>query len=102
MYAWNATRKFAGHDQSGPPLDSLVWGLAAMKHCTSHVHIDSNGTATAIDTLAGKKLWVVLRPKTGVKTMRSIHALGPNWDTEGDGGDDFEFEAVVLKPGIFL
>jgi hypothetical protein len=84
--AWQATRGFPGHAKTSP-LDQLMWATATMKHATSHMHIDAQGLATAIDTLAGARYWVVAH----ARGMQSAESLASS-----------DLEAVVLTPGTLL
>lgn len=79
-----------------------------MKGATSWVHIDTAGFATTVETAAGSKYWVVLKPRNHADPqnrmgiLSSMYAFGPEWDTSGSGADGFECEAVVLRPGSLL
>jgi hypothetical protein len=79
-----------------------------MKCATSWVHIDTAGFATAVDSVAGSKYWVLLKPRNHANPkdhtgdLSSMYAFGPNWDPSGAGTDAFEFEAVVLRAGSLL
>ena len=75
-----------------------------MKHATSQLHIDSQGLATVVDMLCGKKYWVVARTKQKgqVGDLESIRGLWKAWDPSSNGGDRFDLEAVLLSPGSLL
>jgi len=102
--AWRLTEglPYCTHKVSYPT-GEVRWGLASTAGSRHWPHLDSDGLATYVELLIGKKLWILFRP---------------NLDNEPDAGahisvflDDFDTsvavktwdaEAVVLTPGTRL
>jgi hypothetical protein len=93
------------------PSDDMQWGTAATKNATSWLHLDDYGLGTVIQNMAGKKYWVVARPKdnqypalnrNAYGDLSSWNAFAPGWDTSQPGDKYWDFEGVVLEPGDIL
>lgn len=83
------------------PTEHMRWGLAATAHTFTSLHIDSDGFATFIQIMCGKKVWVVFRPSPDLPLWNT------NVFTNGDffqhdkipENAQFGLEAIVLRPG---
>lgn len=80
------------------------WGLVGTAHAVSMFHIDSDGFATFVQVMCGKKLWTLYRPtstlplsSTNVFTLPDIFQLDRVPPRSGLG-----LEGVVLRPGDLL
>jgi hypothetical protein len=106
MVAWDFLHgePYCGTATTPYPTGHVRWGLAGTAHTVSMAHIDSDGFATFVQVMCGKKLWAVYRPSPGL----------PLWDTDVFVDPDlfqldnvpeeapFGLEAVVLRPGDLL
>jgi hypothetical protein len=104
--AWLNTQGVSGVLKITEPMQTLSWAITASKGATSWIHIDSNGTGTAIYEACGHKYWVLGKKKRSVSEfgkgdMRSAAAF-KDWEPAGDGTDRFEWEGVLLEPGHWL
>ena len=86
------------------PTGHVRWGLAGTAHAVSMFHIDSDGFATFVQVMHGKKLWAVYRPSptlplsdANVFLLSDFFLLDRVPPTA-----QFGMEAVVLRPGDLL
>jgi hypothetical protein len=100
--AWCETRGQFPFDQDSPPLaDELSWGTAATQHATSWMHEDDDGFGTVVAVKTGAKYWVVARPRN--KSANPSHIkFSVEWDPMTPNVEDYEMEAVHLRPGHVL
>ena len=82
------------------------WSLIGGKNAISSFHMDTEGMATVIVVLEGRKYWIVATRIGEDDNICAADSLGPNWDSyivnEGDNVDRFKFEAVHLNKGDML
>jgi hypothetical protein len=89
------------------PNDDMVWGTAATQNATSWPHIDDHGMGTIVKVMAGRKYWVIMRPKDVSNSssngdMHSIRAFGQGWETSGSCHTIWDHEGVLLEAGDML
>jgi hypothetical protein len=86
------------------PVSTLRFGLAATAGAYHKFHIDSDGTGTFVEAVAGRKIWVLAVPKQeqGLDAMADINLFGTAYDIEGANLDSWDLEAVILEPGVTL
>ena len=86
------------------PVSTLRFGLAATTGAYHKFHIDSDGTGTFVEAVAGKKIWVLAVPKDekGLDGLADIDLFGEAYDVEGANLHLWDLEAVVLEPGVRL
>ena len=101
--SWKRTHGKSGCSQEFPA-SSSKWGLAATTGAYHGFHIDCDGFATYIDCVAGSKWWVVARHKDleDMWGCSTIDELVEYTSSEGNSGEDYVLEAVLLKPGTRL
>src|SRR5882762_3884122 len=106
MVAWDFLlgNPHCGAGTTPYPTGHVRWGLAGTAHAVSALHIDSDGFATFVQVMCGKKLWAVYRPAPTLP-LSSIDAfLLPDFfqldriPKNVNSG----LEAVVLRPGDML
>jgi hypothetical protein len=109
--AWQATRDLPAMLAMNFPSDDMQWGTAATSNATSYLHLDDYGLATVVKNMAGRKYWVVARPKNNEDPDRPRYAQGDlasrlafaaHWDSSKPGDKYWDFEGVVLEPGDTL
>ena len=106
MVAWDYLRGKAhcGAITTPYPTEHMRWGLAGTAHAVTYLHIDSDGFATFVQAMCGKKVWAVFHPPPGVP-LSSIDYFN---NSELFDLDDiplwaqFGLEAIVLRPGDAL
>jgi len=86
------------------PTGHVRWGLAGTAHAVSTLHIDSDGFATFVQVMCGKKLWAVYRPSPKLPLSNNDAFLLSDFfqldriPPKATSG----LEAVVLRPGDLL
>lgn len=88
----------------GYPVSTLRFGLAATAGAYHKFHIDSDGTGTFVEAVAGRKIWVLAVPKEadGLDGLADIDLFGEAYDMEDPNLDLWDLEAVILQPGVQL
>jgi hypothetical protein len=77
----------------------MRWGLAGTANAVTFIHIDSDGYATFVRVMTGKKVWGIL-PNHQIS---SIHAFLDNFLLDEIASDSMlGLEAIVLRPGDTL
>lgn len=102
--AWRLTEglPFCTEKASYPTAD-VRWGLASTAGSRHWPHLDSDGLATFLDLLTGRKLWILLRPHLDNEPDAASHV-----DVFLDDYDPsvvvktWDAEAVFLTPGTRL
>lgn len=86
------------------PTGHMRWGLAGTAHAVSMFHIDSDGFATFVQVVDGKKLWAVYRPTPTLPLSDTNVFLLPDFFQLDriPPKARFGMEAVVLRPGDLL
>lgn len=80
------------------PAGDLRWNIAGTKGAHHYWQIDSEGFATFIDVLCGKKLWIVARPKNPKDFFALSLWNDLDFDVSAPNLDKWNVEAVVLTP----
>jgi hypothetical protein len=85
------------------PIDHTRWGLANTAHSHSLIHVDGDGTNTAIAPQVGSKLWYVASPRRDhiISSPTDVCAF-ESWDAEGPNTHSYKYEAVLLQAGDVL
>lgn len=103
--AWQATRGLPSITKLPFLSDETQWGTAATAGATTWHHIDDCGLGTMVQNVAGRKYWVIARPKATSQTsegkMHSRKAF-TKWEASHPGDEIWDFEGVVLEPGDTL
>ena len=100
--AWQETRgRFPFSASASPLADELAWGTAATAHATSWMHVDDDGFGTAVTVKTGAKYWVVARHRNHSHGSSDLE-FADIWDPQRPPSNDFDMEAVVLRPGSVL
>lgn len=107
LLAWTATERlaFCNPEAGSLPARDIRWGLVATFGALHHGHIDSDGFATFIDVLTGKKHWFVARPKDDKDFLHYgyIDLYSPkHWTPETPNLAKWRVEAILLSPGMRL
>ena len=86
------------------PTGHVRWGLAGTAHTVSNFHIDSDGFATFVQIMCGKKLWAVYRPSPTLSLSNTnIFVSSDLFQLDRIPPEPrFGLEAVVLRPGDVL
>lgn len=110
--AWRGTKGWPDcNDQALPPAADIRWGLAATTGALHWWHIDSDGFGTYIDVKAGKKWWVVAKPKgrlpdqVGCDFSDFAHIdlfTESHYEVEDPCLTLWDLEAILLTPGTRL
>lgn len=82
----------------------MRWGLAGTANAVTFLHIDSDGFATFVQVMCGKKVWGIYRPSTDLP-LSFINAFLDDTKFQLDTIPEqatIDLEAVVLRPGDFL
>ena len=105
VVAWDYLRgkPYCGNFANPYPTAHMHWGLAGTADAVTFIHIDSDGYATTVRVVTGKKVW-------GILTESSTHQLASidiflDEDfllDEITAGSTFGIEAIVLRPGDTL
>ena len=93
-----------GTGTSPYPTGHMRWGLAGTVHAVSMLNVDSDGFATFVLVVCGKKLWVVYRPDPSLPLCSTDVFLSPD-KFQLDRiplNSAFGLEGLVLRPGDFL
>jgi hypothetical protein len=78
------------------PADSTAWAAAATEGATTWPHTDDYRMATLVKVMAGRKFWVVMRPKIGETSKDAwIGHLSNNVD-------HYDCKGVLLDAGDTL
>jgi hypothetical protein len=86
------------------PTGHVRWGLAGTAHAVSMFHIDSDGFATFLQVMDGKKVWAVYRQSPTLPLSNTNVFLRPEFFQLDriPSKAPFGMEAVVLRPGDVL
>jgi len=106
MVAWDYLRgKPHGGTVTTPyPTGHMRWGLAGTAHTVTSLHIDSDGFATFVQLMCGKKIWAVYSPSPDLPLSNTDAFIFPDrfqLDRIPPKAQ-FGMEAVVLRPGDLL
>ncbi len=106
MVAWDFLlgNPYGGDANTPYPTRHVRWGLAGTAHSVSTLHVDSDGFATYVQVMCGKKLLPVYRPSpdrplSNINTF--LHPDGFQLDkipAKAKSG----LEVMVLRPGDML
>ena len=106
MVAWDYLHgmPYCGPTTAPYPTGHMRWGLAGTAHAATMFHIDSDGFATFVQAIYGKKLWAIYRPSP------TLPLSNPNIFVDSEifqldtipAKAQFGLEAVVLRPGDLL
>ncbi|KAJ3575542.1 hypothetical protein NP233_g1025 [Leucocoprinus birnbaumii] len=104
--AWGATTNvsFLGSDPTYPH-SVMEWYLAGLNGSYSDFHVDTNGFATRISVLTGKKLWIIAEPKEEEEEpveRASWPAWLEFWRQESLDLSRFRLYPIVMTPGTTL
>jgi hypothetical protein len=106
MVAWNYLQ---GNSHCGtattPYLTGHVqWDLAGTAHAVTVLHIDSDGFATFIEVMCGKKLWAVYHPSSTLPlSSTNVFMYSDVFQLDQiPRNAPFDLEGVVLRPGDLL
>lgn len=106
MVAWDYLHEnpHCGTTTSPYPTRHVRWGLAGTADTASMFHIDSDGFATFLQVMCGKKLWAVYRPYPTLPLSNiNVFTLSDFFELDKiPAGAQFGLEAVVLRQGDFL
>ena len=83
------------------PVMDCRWGLAATDSAFHKWHIDCDGFGTYIDTQAGQKWWILARSREACG-LSDTSFFTERFDLDGDNGDLWISEAILLTPGTRL
>ncbi|KAJ3562744.1 hypothetical protein NP233_g9384 [Leucocoprinus birnbaumii] len=104
--AWGATTNvpFLGSDPTYPH-SVMEWYLAGLSGSYSDFHIDTNGFATRISVLSGKKLWIIAEKEENDEEpfdRRSWPAWLDFWRKESLDLSRFRLYPIIMGPGTTL
>jgi hypothetical protein len=105
MVAWDYLRGKNVYNGPTPyPTEDMRWGLAGTANAVSWMHIDSDGFATFIRIMTGKKVWAIYRPLSSGLPLSStkIFLRDSFCLTEVPTQEEFNMEAMVLRQGDLL
>lgn len=105
MVAWDFLlgKPYGSDADTAYPTGHVRWGLAGTAHSVTVLHVDSDGFATYMQVMNGKKLWAIYRPSpnrplSNINTfLHSDFQLDRIHPKTKSG-----LEAVVLRPGDML
>jgi hypothetical protein len=101
--AWRLTEGLPFCQKAAYPTSEMRWGLASTGGSRHWVHLDSDGLATFVDVIHGKKWWILLRPHLEGEPDPSAHVdLYLNDFDPAVAVKTWEAEAVLLTPGTRL
>jgi hypothetical protein len=106
MVAWEFLlgKPHGGAANTPYPTGHMRWGLAGTAHAVSMLHMDSDGFATFVQVMCGKKLWSLYRPDPEFPLSNPNALLDSNLFQLDNIPPDAKsgLEAVVLRPGDML
>jgi len=81
----------------------MCWGLAGTANSVTFIHIDSDGYATTVRVVTGKKVWGILTETPRHRLASTDIFLDDDFLlNEITPGSTFGLEAIVLRPGDML
>ena len=102
VIAWNYACGQANCSRTTPyPTEHVRWGLAGTANAATFLHIDSDGFATDIQVMCGKKVWGIYResPEHPLSST-DIFVDAQKFELASiPKGAPFGLEAIVLRPG---
>lgn len=101
MVAWDFVRGKPYNPINPYPIEHMRWGLAGTAHSRTDLHIDSDGFATFIKVICGKKVWAVYRPSSNLP-LSNTNVFVDHTKFKLDEvpeTSEYGLEAIVLKPG---
>ena len=105
LVAWDYLRgkRLSSNPPTHYPIEDVRWGLAATANSVSWLHIDSDGFATYVQVMCGKKVWGVYCPSPDLP-LDSINVfLDPAFHLDDILEESkYGLEAVVLRQGDLL
>ena len=104
LVAWDYLRgKRVACGQTSYPIEDMRWGLAGTANAVTWMHIDSDGFATFIQVMTGKKVWAICRPFDELPLSSTDIFLKDTFCLEQVPPKAlFDMEAVVLRQGDLL
>ena len=106
MVAWDYLHgeAYCGTGTTPYPTGHVRWGLVGTAHAVSMLHIDSDGFATFVQVMSGKKLWAVYRPTPTLPlSSTNVYMFPDHFQLDQiPPKSGFSLEAVVLRPGDLL
>jgi hypothetical protein len=105
IVAWDYLRgkPYCGNFSNPYPTGHMRWGLAGTAHAVTFMHIDSDGYATVVRVIDGKKVWGILREIPNGSLASVDVFVNPNFLLDEIApGSKFQLEAIVLRPGDTL
>lgn len=86
------------------PFTTMRWGLCATSGAYHKLHCDCDGLGTFIKPQVGTKLWFLAVPKlnSGLDAFASIHLFLNDYDLDDTNTLHWDWEVVVLQPGMTL
>jgi hypothetical protein len=106
MVAWDVLlgQPHCANPNTPYPTPHVRWGLFGTAHAVSTPHVDSDGFATFLRVLCGKKLWSMYCPSPGLP-LSNINVFLRSDAFELDrmpAKAKYRLEGVVLRPGDLL
>jgi len=105
VVAWDYIRgkPYCGNYKAPYPTAHMRWGLAGTANTVTFLHIDSDGFATFLRIVCGKKIWGIYRQSPELPLSSVNVFLDENFrlDEIPDVGT-CGLEAIVLRPGDLL
>jgi len=100
--AWDYLRgkPYCGNFTNQYPTAHMRWGLAGTANSVTFLHIDSDGFATFVRVVTGKKVWGIV-PNHQLSSIDAFLYQGFLLD-EIPAGSTLALEAIVLRPGDIL
>ncbi len=106
VVAWDYMRgkPYCGNFTNQYPIAHLRWGLAGTADTVTFMHIDSDGFATFVRVITGKKVWGILPEDPSHDLLSSIDMFLDETFLldELSPKSTFGLEAIVLRPGDIL
>lgn len=106
MVAWEFLlgKAHGGAANTPYPTGHMRWGLAGTAHAVTMLHMDSDGFATFVQLMCGKKLWALYRPNPELPLSNPNALLDSDFFQLDNIPLDAKsgLEAVVLRPGDML
>ena len=105
LVAWDYVKgkENGGHPTPPYPIEHVRWGLAGTANTVTYMHLDSDGFATFVQVMCGKKVWAIYRPAGALHLSSPSVFLhnGFRLDSIPENAS-FAMEAVVLRQGDLL
>ncbi|PPQ76292.1 LOW QUALITY PROTEIN: hypothetical protein CVT26_009706 [Gymnopilus dilepis] len=101
LAAWDYGQGLQSTEVTAPfPTHHMSWGTAGTQHTLTFLHIDSDGVGTEDGPQCGAKLWGVISPRRSLPLSSIYFFLHQGFCVnEVLNESDYDFEAVVLRPG---